>query len=204
MTAGDSKGERRGEAVVAHVSADNALPLNATSPFSQLISRQIFQEGEIIELAVRPSAWWIIFRSWQTLLFAAVVALAGVTFDESVLPGRRSTYVELGLMLGLARLMWATVKWMSCIYVLTNMRVITITGVFSVMVIECPLRRLARVRATTPVRERIVLLGTLELIPMDEHFAINVWQTIRHPDDVQRKIRAAISRANQGTPPVAE
>lgn len=194
----------RASVPVAHVSADNALPLHATSPLSLLISRHIFQEGEIIELAVRPSTWWILFRSWQTLLFAAVVALAGITFDDSVLPGRGAMYVELGLMLGLVRLMWATIKWMSRIHVLTNMRVITITGVFNVVVTECPLRRLARVRATTPLRERLLLLGTLELIPMDEHFAINVWQTLRHPEEVQRKIRAAISRANQGMPPAVE
>ena len=102
-----------------------------------LISRHMFQDGEIVELVVRPSAWWLLFSSWRTLLLAAAIILAGLTFA----PGRSEWYVELGVMGGLARLMWATVKWMSRIHVLTNMRVMTVSGVFNVIVIECPLRR---------------------------------------------------------------
>ena len=183
--------------------AENALPIDAAaaaSPLSLLISRYTFQEGEIIQLAIRPSSWWILFSSWQVILGAAVVALAGMTFSDR-LPGRGAMYVELGLMGGLARLMWATIKWMSRIHVLTNLRAMTISGVFTVAVTECPLRRLARVRTITPVREKLLMLGTLELIPMDEHFPINLWQTIRHPGEVQRKIRAAIERSHQGQIP---
>lgn len=182
----------------AHVAtAENAGALDATSALSVLISKHLFQEGEIVELAIRSSLWWILFSSWHTLLVAAVIALAGFTFSDW-LPGRRGWYLEIGAMLTMARLMWATVKWMSRIYILTNMRVISLSGVFSVTALECPLRRLARVRSVTPIGERILLLGSLELIPMDEHFPINLWQTIRRPAEVQRKIRAAIERSHQG------
>ena len=120
-----------------------------------------------------------------------------MTFGDR-LPGSSSWYIEVGAMLGLARLMWATVKWMARIHVLTNMRVLTISGVFNVLVLECPLRRMARVRAITPVREKLLMLGTLELIPMDEHFPVGLWQTIRRPTEVERKIRLAIERSHQG------
>ena len=55
------------------------MPLETpvTSPLSLLISRHIFQEGEIIELAIRSSAWWILFSSWRGLLAAAVIVLGG-------------------------------------------------------------------------------------------------------------------------------
>ncbi len=179
---------------------DNAVPLNAVSPISVLLSRHIFQDGEIVEVAVRSSTWWIAFSSWRALLIAAAIALAGLTFGER-LPGNASWYIEVGVLLGLSRLMWATVKWMSRIHVLTNMRVLTLSGVFNVTATECPLRRLARVRAMTPLRERLLLLGTLELIPIDEHFPILLWQTLRHSEEVQRKIRAAIERSQQGPKP---
>lgn len=170
-----------------------AAPLHALSPFSALISRHMFQEGEIIELVVRPSAWWLIFSSWRTLLLCAVIAVGGLVFA----PGAKMLYVELGAMGAMVRLMWATVKWMARLHVLTNMRVMTVSGVFNVVVTECPLRRLAQATPVTPPHERLLLLGSLELIPMDEHFPIMQWQTIRHPADVQRKIQAAIARSHQ-------
>jgi hypothetical protein len=167
-----------------------AMPLEAISPLSALISRHMLQDGEIVELVVRPSPWWLVLSSWRTLLLCAVIILAGLTFA----PGPRNWYVEVGLLGGLARLMWATVKWMSRLHVLTNMRVMTVSGVFNVVVTECPLRRLARIREVTVLSERVVLAGSLELIPMDESFAIMLWQTIRTPAEVYRKIQAAIGR----------
>ena len=168
-----------------------AMPLDAISPLSALISRHMLQDGEIVELVVRPSPWWLVFSSWRTLLLCAFIILAGLTFA----PGPKNWYVEVGLLGVLVRLMWATVKWMSRLYVLTNMRAMTVSGVFNVVVIECPLRRLARIREVTVMSERLVLAGSLELIPMDESFAIMLWQTIRTPAEVHRKIQAAIARA---------
>ena len=177
--------------------AEAAIPEQVASPLSLLLSRHIFQQGELIELAIRPSAWWIILVSGPTLLFAATVCLCGLVLSN-YLPGNRRNYIELGLLVGLARVMWATVKWMSRIHILTNMRVMTLSGVFNVNVLECPLRRMARVRDVSTLAERTIFRGTLELIPMDESFPIGVWQTIRKPAEVQRRIRAAIQKSQTG------
>lgn len=169
----------------------------AVSPLSLLISRHMFHEGEIIELVIRSSAWWIILTSWRTLLFALILVLAGFALDGH-LPGSRSWYLELGIMIGLFRLMWATVRWMARLHILTNMRVMTLAGVFNVTLAECPLRRLARVRSVGTLGERMLLTGSLELIPMDEAFPITLWQTVRRPTEVERKIRAAMQKAQSG------
>jgi len=174
--------------------------LQAISPLSALIFRYMFQEGEIVELVVRASPWWLLFSSWRALLLCAAIIMAGVTFA----PGPRDWYVEVGVMGGLARLMWATVKWVSRIHVLTNMRVMTVSGVFNVVVVECPLRRMARIRNVSALNERFLLLGSLELIPMEESFPIMLWQTLGRPGEVQRKIQAAMDRSRQnGVPPTA-
>jgi hypothetical protein len=170
-----------------------AAPLHALSPLSALISRHLFQQGEIIELVVRPSAWWLVFSSWRTLLLCAAIIVAGLTFA----PGRSELYVELGVMGGLVRLMWATVKWMARIHLLTNMRAMTMSGVFNTVVVECPLRRLGHAHLTSPLHERMLLLGSLELVPIDEAFPTISWETIRRPSEVHRKIQAAIARARQ-------
>jgi hypothetical protein len=78
------------------------------------------------------------------------------------------------------------------------MRLMTISGVFNVTVKECPLRRLGRVMQCTPVWERLLLLGTLHAIPMDESFELQYWETIAHPQEVERKIRAAAEKLHGG------
>lgn len=178
--------------------ADAAAPLLVASPLSILLSRHMFQEGEIIELAVRPSSLWIIFASWRTLLIACIAIVAGFALPD-YLKGRANWCVEAGLLLAAGRLMWATIRWMSRLYVLTNMRLMTISGVFNVSVTECPLRRLGRVMQCTPVWERFFLLGTLHVIPMDDSFAVQYWQTIAHPGEVERKIRAAAEKLSGGS-----
>lgn len=181
----------------ANGGAAGAAPLDpVASPLSMLISRHMFQEGEIIELATRPSAWWIVLNCWRTLAASALIMLVAVTLGD-YLPGRRGWYIEAGLLVGAGRLMWATTRWMSRLHILTNMRVMTISGVFNPTVRECPLRRLARLRDTSLWCERIVFAGTVELIPMDETFPITQWQTIHRPAEVLRKIRSAMERAQQ-------
>lgn len=186
----------------AAAAGNNAGAIHAATPFSMLISRHLFQDGEIVELAMRPSLWWIFFSSLHALLIAAAIILAGFTFCD-FLPGHRGWYLEIGVLIALTRLMWATIKWSSRLYVLTNMRVMTISGVFNVTAQEIPLRRLARVRNISALRERLLWLGSLELIPLDENFAITSWVTIRRPREVKKRIRAAMERAQQGTPPPA-
>ena len=53
------------------------------------------------------------------------------------------------------------------------------------------------------LNERLVLAGSLELIPIDESFPIMYWQTIRKPAEVLRKIQAAIGRSRQNGSPLA-
>ena len=182
---------------VAHA-VENAPAVDVVSSLSLLISRHSLRDGEIIELVIRPSAWWIIFTSWRTLAFAGMILLVGFSLWE-YLPGRRGWYIEAGVLLGLIRLMWGTVRWMSRIHILTNMRVLTLSGVFNTTVTECPLRRLARVRRVSSHRERLLLLGSIEIIPMDEKYPIGLWQTIRRPAQVREHIVAAMNKARGGS-----
>jgi hypothetical protein len=170
---------------------------SCASPTSLVFARQIIRDGEIIELIVKPSVFWIVFTAGRLVGLCAIVGLSGWLFDEW-LPGRRRTWVELSGLAGLAWLVWQTLKWMSRIHVLTNLRVITISGVFNPSAYECPLRKHARVRLLSPLRERLLMLGTLELIPLEDEYPLTQWRTIRSVRDVHKRLQEAIRRARAG------
>jgi hypothetical protein len=107
--------------------------------------------------------------------------------------------IEAGLLRLAGRITWAVIQWVSRLYILTNLRILRLSGVFYPDVFDCPLRRVARARLSRPVRERLLGLGSIEIIPLDEKQPIGVWQTIARPVKVHEQVIATINRAKQGT-----
>jgi hypothetical protein len=108
------------------------------------------------------------------LRFAAAVftvMIASVLFDEN-LPGEPRTIVEIGAVLLATRLMLAAMQWMGRLYILTDMRIVTLSGVLTLSIFDCPLRKVARTRLLYTMRERICRLGSIEIIPSDESYPI--------------------------------
>ena len=65
---------------------------------------------------------------------------------DADLPGQNIFYVEAGIFVLAGRVMWAVLQWMSRMYILTDLRVIRLSGVFHVDIYDCPLRKIARTR----------------------------------------------------------
>lgn len=99
--------------------------------------------------------------------------------------------------------MWSVLQWMGRLYLLTNLRIVRLSGIFSVDIFDCPLRKVGRTRLVSAVRERLVGLGSIEIVPQDESSPTGLWQTIRHPVEVHEQIVATINRAKQGGRPCA-
>jgi hypothetical protein len=116
------------------------------------------------------------------------------------LPGQNILYIEAGLFVLAGRVMFAVLQWMSRLYILTDLRVIRLSGVFNVELFDCPLRKIARTRLIYTMRERLFGLGSIEIIPQDENIPIGVWQTIARPRAIHDKLVATINRAKQGGP----
>ena len=169
----------------------------AASTLSLLVSGQVLRDGELVELVVRPSVWWVIFTSWRLVGVFAILGLGGWLMPGA-LPMSRRAWGELMLLASSIRLVWASLKWMSRVHILTNLRVLTLSGVFNATIYECPLRKLARARLVSSVRERLLLLGSIEVIPCEEEFPITVWQTIARPKEVYETLQAAMRRAREG------
>mgnify|MGYP003894310911 CR=1 FL=1 len=168
------------------------------SSLAHLLSRHVLRDGELVLLVLKPSRWFILF---QTLRFAAIVGicLSGLMLTKGIPSGRGLiTYIEVAILLITARLMFAALQWVARLYVLTDLRILKLSGVFTPEVFDCPLRKVARTRLVYTFRERLWRLGSIEIIPREESLPFEVWNTVRRPQRVHEQIVAAINRARTG------
>jgi hypothetical protein len=172
-------------------------PLTAAAPMAALLTRHILQDGEVILLILKPSILFIVLSMLRFAAVVLIVMIAAKVFDER-LPGQARTYVEAGIFLLGGRLMWSVLQWMSRLYILTDLRIIRLSGVFQLEIFDCPLRKVARTRILRTMREQICRLGSIEIIPSDERLPIGTWQMVSRPILVNEQIVAAVNRAKQG------
>lgn len=170
----------------------------APTSVGMLITSHILQDGELVLLVLKPSILFILLSSLWFVGGVLVLLCASILLD---LPGKTQAYVEVAAFLIAGRVMWAVLHWMGRLYVLTDLRILRLSGVFTINIFDCPLRKVARTRVIRPIRERILRLGTIEIIPSDENYPFGQWQTIARPGPVHEQVVAAINRAKQGRGP---
>jgi hypothetical protein len=161
-----------------------------------LLSTHLLGDGEVVLLILKPSLWFVLLSSLRFIAAVLILIIGLRIYDQAVTASAR-TYLEIGSFLIFGRLTWATLQWMGRLYVLTDMRILRLSGVFTIDAYECPLRRIARTRIVRTSRERVVGVGSIEIIPQDEERAIDTWQIVARPKEVHETIVAAINRAKQ-------
>ncbi|HSV15725.1 MAG TPA: PH domain-containing protein [Tepidisphaeraceae bacterium] len=174
-----------------------ARPASATS-LATLLTSHILRDGELVLLILKPSIWFILLSSLRFVALALILIIGAKVFNQH-LAGPYRGYAEIGATLIVGRLMWGTLVWMGRLYILTDLRILSISGVFNVEVFDCPLRKVARTRLMRGVEDRIVGVGSIEIIPQDESYPFGLWQTVGRPKQVHQQIVATINRAKQGS-----
>jgi hypothetical protein len=159
-----------------------------------LLARQVLRDGEIVILILKPSRWSIVLNSLRWAAAILIAAIAAHIYN----PRFTHVYAEVAAWAVAARVMWATLQWMGRVYVLTDQRIVRIGGVYNVEIFECPLRKVGKIRRLGSFRERVMRLGSVEIMPEDETRPCAVWQSIRKPADVLEQIQKAVRRAKQG------
>jgi hypothetical protein len=177
--------------------ADVATP-SATS-LATLLSRHILRDGEVVILLLKPSPFFIALTSLRFVAIVALLVTAVFLFDlNDRFHLNTVAVIEAGIFLAAGRLMFAVLQWMARLYVLTDLRVLRISGVFNVQIFDCPLRKVARTRVLQSTRDRLLGVGSIEIIPSDEDEPEGVWQTIGKPRLVHEQLVATINKAKQG------
>jgi Bacterial PH domain len=162
-----------------------------------LLTGHLLRDGEVVLLILKPSVWLILF---SVLRFSAAVLIV-VIAANLWLPDRHKYghhYIYAGAFAIAARLMWAVLVWIGRLYILTDLRILRLSGVFTVEIFDCPLRKVGHTRVTYSFRERLWRLGSIEVTPADDSRPPFVWQTVRRPVEVHEQIVAAIRQAKEG------
>lgn len=165
------------------------------SPLATLLAGNVIPQGEIVQLVIKPSRWFIFLSS---LRFAAATALLLTALH--VLGARpllsRALSVQFGLFLISARVMWAVVVWMGRYYILTDLRLIRVSGIFAIDIQTCTLRKVNTVNFYSFVGERVLGKGCVEMTYADGNAeAKMIWQTVSRPHRIHRAVAAAVARA---------
>jgi hypothetical protein len=196
-------GSAVGQPIHAQAAAGGAVTaetLAIGSPLGALLVGHVLHEGEVVLLLLKPSLWFVPLAS---LRFIGVVLIALAVCDLAGLhPSARHGLVGEAAGLAVAgRLVWAMFHWFGRVYVLTDLRIIRMSGVLAVELFDCPLRKIRRTRRRDTVPERLLRLGTINVYPQDPECCGHVpraWQTIAKPGLVHEQIVAAVNRAQQG------
>ena len=183
-----------------HASEGGAAAADAavvSTPVAALMAGHVLRDGELVLLLLRPSRWFILLSSLKFLAIVTIFAIMAVLFDEQLHITRRRA-LEAGVWLGVGRLMWATLQWMGRLYILTDLRILRLSGVFTVSVFDCALRKVARTLLDASLVEKIVRVGSIVVIPQDEEAPMFQWHMVSRPRQVHKQILSAIHRAKQG------
>ncbi len=182
---------------VAFSAATSDAPPRASEVAAKLadLPGSVLDGGEIVLLAIKPSKWRPLFDSAPWLVTCSLLAIV-LTWLRAPLPGLSLTATaQIILLVGLARIGLAVVKWVPTWYLLTNRRVINVRGVRRPRILACLLLEVRNTYLHASVAEKAARLGTITFATDQAQTPPRYWQSIGHPEDVHAKIRRAIENA---------
>jgi len=179
-------------AVTDAVETDATMQRAAT-----MLPPELLDSGEIIVLLVKPSPWFILLVPIQSLLMVALATI-GLTLAWAYLPishmvSQRDIVLSGMGVIGL-RLFWQLLEWLSRVYVLTDQRVITVSGVLRVIVFQTQLTQIQNTNMVFSIRERLFRLGTITFATAGTGHIESVWQMLARPLEVHKEIVRVIGR----------
>ncbi|MFB3894629.1 MAG: PH domain-containing protein [Phycisphaerae bacterium] len=173
--------------------ASPAAALPATA-----VPARLLQDGEIVILAIKPSAWFIVLASWQVLAVAAAVSLLvylAVVMFRIQTPTAPSAVFWICAAAALARLLVACFQWAGRLYVLTNLRIMRVRGADGADVSACLLKDIRRAVPCAIVLERALGVGSIAFDTAKGNSSELTWLHIPRPDEALQTINEAIGRA---------
>ncbi len=160
-----------------------------------MLPKALLQPGEIIVLLLKPHPLYILLAPLKTLVLMLLVTVVGVLiarWAEEYDAAQNMVLIGAGLLL--ARLFWQFLEWLSRVYVLTDQRVISLSGVISVRLFEAPLTSITHTELLFSLRERFFALGSLAFYTAGSGLAETYWVMVGKPLEVHAKVVQTLKR----------
>ena len=141
--------------------------------------RKVLSPGETVLYVVRQHGFFLFARMflWLGLGLVIAVGVAGVAAGSSN-PG--AAWGLVLLTVPVFAIWWQYVEWANHSYVLTNRRVIQLTGVISKSVVDSLLEKLNDIKTEQSLFGRMFNYGDVEILTANE-VGNNVFRHISHP-----------------------
>jgi hypothetical protein len=91
----------------------------------------------------------------------------------------------------------AALQWVSRLYVLTNRRIMRLTGILNVDLFECPLTKIQHTYLTLAWYERLTGVGTIAFATSGTGGTEASWTHVQNPLELHERVRSAIHRAQR-------
>lgn len=179
-----------------------AAEASATAP--ALIQAAAVPEGEVIILQLKPHPLFVVLSVLGPLSFCVLctllvrwasgrqVQLAGGPVIEFPNLGR---VWMLPALVGALAVAWQILEWWMRTYLLTDRRVVRISGVLRQTVIEVPLPRVQQVMLYRSLRERVFGLGTPGISSAGSgDLSFVFWNMVSRPLERQRVLRETVAK----------
>ncbi|HEY0009687.1 MAG TPA: PH domain-containing protein [Tepidisphaeraceae bacterium] len=177
-----------------HAAATDAAEANVQAPLLTILAAQEIEAGEIVQIIIKPSRWFILLNS---LRFSAIAIMVIVGLHLLRWPlMNNTTVVQLMLLVVLSRTAFSAMQWMGRYYIVTDRRVMRLSGVFTPELLACSLRKVQAVKMYRTVGERLLGKGSIE-ITGDCHPHLMTWQTITNHREIHERVLAAVRRSQQ-------
>jgi len=171
----------------------NSEPISAVD----MVPAHLLDGGEIVIFAVKPSLWFIIFTSTRWLIAMLLIILTSRWISD-LIPSLTSEMIAQGaLILAAVRLGFAMLQWVSRLYVLTNRRVMRLTGILNIDLFECQLTKIQNTYLTLTWYERLTRVGTISFATAGTGGIEASWTNVNNPLELHERVRSAIHRAQK-------
>lgn len=169
-------------------SADQAEAVEA----QPTVPAKLLDQGEVVVLAMKPSAWYVLLVSWPVLLAAALVAIAACLLHSA---GHGRMALVLCAAAICLRIFVACCQWIGILYVLTNKRVMRLYGVARVEVVSQSLLEITEVSIVSTALETPLGVGSICFAGRQGVLVEPTWTSVARPVEVKDAVNDAIGRA---------
>ena len=177
---------------VLHAADAGAMEIDQSAA---LLGKDLVQDGEIILLMLRPSLWFVMLSSLGSLVMIALFTFALAYVSQTSWAAWNDTQAfAIGMGLVALRLGWQFLEWLSRVYILTDRRIITRSGVLRVAVFEAQLKNIQHTSVFAQVRERVCGLGSIGFATAGSDTFDAFWVMIKQPFAVHRTVVETIRR----------